>query len=55
MMRTRRKRLSGTRLRICATAAVRLRSAGMEWYHWILIVLLIALIAYWVKMRRKGT
>ena len=32
-----------------------LKIGGMEWYHWLLIVLLIVLIAFWVRMRRKGT
>jgi LPXTG-motif cell wall-anchored protein len=32
----------------------RLISGAMEWYQWLMIVLLIALIAFWFFMRKKG-
>ena len=54
--------LTGGRPRGCRHGIADLRArrgplkiGGMEWYHWLLIVLLIVLIAFWVRMRRKGT
>ena len=32
-----------------------LRFPAMEWYQWVMIALLIALIAFWFFMRKKGT